>query len=214
LKTEQKAALRLEEVDRSNITREVFMALFGDVSKEAIPAKKIAANLSRLLPDFGLEATEVGGGQFVDRQKNHMRRSVEAADIITIAMAYNQGRISSGDLPFLLSNPVIAKASTLFLSSRIPAGREPIDSAGHLEQHFAALILELTHFYGRGPVDLESGLKKDYIEWREVTALIVAGETNNLLSEDDIPHALSDGEILPYLIKALQLTRILKGALT
>jgi hypothetical protein len=190
------------------------MALFGDVHKEALPAKRIAANLSRLLPDFSPDHPPPGERSFIDRQENHMRRAVEAADIVTIAIACNGGRIAGKYLPFLLSNPIIAKASTLFLTTKMPVGVEPIDADGNLHRHFADLIHELTSFYGQRPVDLENSLKQEFIEWRDVAALILAGESEHLLSEEDVPNALSDGEILPYLIKALQLLKILRGGAT
>ncbi len=190
---------------------EVRMALFGDLSKEALPAKKIAANLSRLLPDFSTDSATIGERPFIDRQENHMRRAVEAADIIAIALACNGGRIASKDLPLLLSNPILAKASTLFLTTKESLGAEPIDVDGHLHPHFSELINELTQCYGQHDVDLENSLKREYIEWRDVAALVRAGVDSHLISEDDVPYALSDGSVLRYLVKALQLLRILKG---
>jgi hypothetical protein len=190
------------------------MALFGDVSNEALPAKKIAANLSRLLPDFSSDCTTLGERSFIERQESHMRRAVEAADIIAIAMACNGGRIASKDLPILISNPILAKASALFLTTKTSLGTEPIDVDGHLHPHFSEIINELTQCYGHHDVDLEDSLKREYIEWRDVAALVRTGVDSHLLSEDDVPYALSDGSVLPYLIKALQLLKILKGTPT
>jgi hypothetical protein len=190
------------------------MALFGHLSKEALPAQKIAAHLSRLLPDFSTEPTSISEGSFVERQENHMRRAVESTDIITIAMACNGGRIASKDLPLLLSNPILAKATTIFLTTKASIGTEPIDIAGELHPHLAELVLELTQFYGQGSVELESSLKREFIEWRDVAALIQAGVRNDLLSAKDVPYALSDGAVIPYLVKALELMKILKGGLT
>ena len=186
------------------------MALFGDVRKEALPAKKIAANLSRLLPDFSSDATSLEERSFIRRQESHMRRSVEASDIVTIAIACNGGRVASKDLPFLLSNPIVAKASTLFLTTRMPIGIEPIDAEGTLHHRLVELVHELTHFYGQQPIDLERCLKQEFIEWRDVSALIVTGEAQCLLCKEDIPFALSDSTILPYLVKALQLLKIMR----
>jgi hypothetical protein len=163
------------------------MALFGDVRKEALPANKIAANLSRLLPDFTPDATSLEERPFIRRQESHMRRSVEASDIVTIAIACNGGRVASKDLPFLLSSPIIAKSSTLFLTTRMPLGGELIDGEGNLHHLFVELIHELTHFYGQHPIDLEGCLKQEFIEWRDVSALIVSGEAHCLLCTEDIP---------------------------
>lgn len=190
------------------------MALFGDISKEALPAKKIAANLSRLLPDFTPEAALRDERSFIERQENHMRRAVEAADIIAVAMACNAGRIASKDLPFLLSTPILAKASTLFFTTKITNSVEPIDAEGLFHPHFSELVHELTQFYGQRSVELEACLKGEFIEWRDVAALVRAGVTSRLLSEEDIPYALSDGAVVIYLVKALQLLKILQGDLT
>jgi hypothetical protein len=190
------------------------MALFGDLSKQFLPAKQRAANLSRLLPDFSADPTPIGDKSFVKRQENHMRRAVESADIIAITMACNRGRIASTALPFLLSNPILAKASTLFLTTKPSIGAEPIDLDGNLNPHFSELIKELIEFYGQNDVNLDTTLCLEFIDWRDVAALIRAGVNSHLLSDEDVPYALSDGAVLPYLVKALQLMRILKGELT
>ena len=143
-----------------------------------------------------------------------MRRAVESADIIAITMACNRGRIASAALPFLLSNPILAKASTLFLTTKPSIGAEPIDLDGNLNPHFSELIKELIEFYGQSDVNLDTTLCLEFIDWRDVAALIRAGVNNHLLSDEDVPYALSDGSVLPYLVKALQLMRILKGDLT
>jgi hypothetical protein len=190
------------------------MAPFGDLSNEALSAKKIAADLSRLLPDFTTAHTSLGEGSFVERQENHLRRAVEASDIISIAMACHAGRVLSKNLPFFLSNPIIAKASTLFLNTQIVCGAEPITPSGELHHHLVDLINELLQFYGQGAVDLESSLKQDFIDWKDMAAIIRTGTASGLLSADAVPYALSDTTILPYLVKALQLKKIMGDGFT
>ncbi|MEY4669935.1 MAG: hypothetical protein RL518_2634 [Pseudomonadota bacterium] len=190
------------------------MALFGDLSNEALSAKKIAANLSRLLPDFTTAGTSLGEDPFIERQENHLRRAVEAADIVAIAMACHGGRVRSKDLPFFLSNPIIAKASTLFLSTKGEMNSLPITANGELHGHFVGLIHELTRFYGQGEVDLDSCLKQDFVEWREMAAVIRLGVDSGLLSAEDVPYALSDSSVLPYVVKALQLKKIMGNGFT
>ena len=165
------------------------MALFGDLDKQGLPAKKIAASLSRLLPDFATNPTPIDDRSFVERQGNHMRRSVESTDIIAIAMACEGGRIASKDIPFLLSHPILAKASTLFLTTKSSIGAEPIHLDGNLNPHFSELIRELIEFYGQSDVNLDTALCLEFIDWRDVAALIRAGVNNHLLSDEDAPYA-------------------------
>lgn len=185
------------------------MALFRDLIKEALPAQKIAAHLLRLLPDFTTPTASIGENSFVNRQESYLRRAVEAADIITIAMACNSGRVATQNLPFLLSNPVIAKAMTLFLTTSSSIGVDPISPDGDLHSRFIGLIYEITELYGQAHINLETALKEDFIEWKSVAAIVKEGVEGGLLSIDDAPYALSDATVLTYLIRALQLMKIM-----
>lgn len=188
-----------------------YMALFRDLSKEALPAKKIADHLSRLLPDFTTTPAPLEEYPFVERQENHLRRAVEAADIISIAMACSAGRVATRDLPLLLSNPIIAKATTIFLTTKPSMTATPIGLHGDLDSHFIETVFELTELYGQGNLDLATILKQEFVEWREVAALAAEGVHRGILSKDDVPYVLSDGTIVTYLIRALQLMNIMGG---
>jgi hypothetical protein len=190
------------------------MALFRDLSKEALPAKKIADHLSRLLPDFPANSVPLEEYPFVERQENHLRRAVEAADIISIAMACSTGRVATRNLPLLLSNPIIAKATTIFLSTTPSMTSGPIGVDGDLDNHFIDIVFELTELYGRENLDLGTILHQDFVEWRKVAAVAVEGVHRGILSKDDVPYVISDGTILTYLIRALQLMNIMGGSPT
>lgn len=190
------------------------MALFRDLSKEALPAKKIADHLARLLPDFPANSVPLEEYPFVERQENHLRRAVEAADIISIAMACSTGRVATRNLPLLLSNPIIAKATTIFLSTTPSMTSGPIGVDGDLDNHFIDIVFELTELYGRETLDLPTILHQDFVEWRKVAAVAAEGVHRGILSKDDVPYVISDGIILTYLIRALQLMNIMGGRST
>lgn len=190
------------------------MALFRDLSKEALPAQKIADHLSRLLPDFTTTPAPLEEDSFVERQENHLRRSVEAADIISIAMACSAGRVATRDIPLLLSNPIIAKATTIFLTTTSSMTATPIRLHGALDSYFSEIVFKLTVSYGRENVDLATILKEEYVEWRKVAAVAADGVYRGILSKEDVPYVISDGTILTYLIRALQLMNIMGGLST
>jgi hypothetical protein len=190
------------------------MALFGDLSKEALPAKKIAAHLSRLLPDFTTDPAPLEEHPADEMQENHLRRAVEAADIISIAMACSTGRVATRDLPLLLSNPVIAKATTIFLTTPPSMTATPIGLHGDLDSHFIDIVFELTELYGRGNLDLATILKQEFVDWRKVAAVAAEGVHRGILSKEDVPYVISDGTLLTYLIRALQLMSIMDGRST
>lgn len=187
------------------------MALFRDLSKEALPAKKIADHLSRLLPDFTANPSPLEEHPFVERQENHLRRAVEAADIISIAMACSAGRLTTSALPLLLSNPIIAKATTVFLTTNPSMTATPIGAHGDLDSHFIEIIFELTELYGRGNISLANILKQEFVEWRIVASVAAEGVHRGIISKEDVPYVMSDGTILTYLIRALQLMSIMGG---
>jgi uncharacterized membrane protein (DUF441 family) len=87
----------------------------------------------------------------------------------------------------------------------------PIGLHGDLDSHFIETVFELTELYGQGNLDLATILKQEFVEWREVAALAAEGVHRGILSKDDVPYVLSDGTIVTYLIRALQLMNIMGG---
>lgn len=187
------------------------MVVYREHGREFKQANRIAANLSRLLPDFGWGLRNIDEDLFGERQGITLRQAVETSEFIDITIACNSGKISANSLPLLLSNPIIAKAASLLLHGGIPPQDAIVDRTGNIQPQLIHKTIELIHKFAVAHIDLDRALKAETLSWREVAALARDGMQAGLLTEEEAFYTLSDGNTLRYLMRALQLAKILKA---